>query len=93
MDKNNQNYWLQLGLKIFAESAGWIAAPIIGALYLGQWLDNKYNTAPLFFLGITGLAFVMSSIGIGLTGMKYMKLIEKEEALRKSRDKQQDKKI
>jgi len=88
--KDDKNYWLQLGLKIFAESAGWIATPVIGALYLGRWLDNKYNTAPLFFLGITGLAFVISSIGIGMTGIKYMKLIEKDEALRKNKDKQKD---
>lgn len=91
MDKNNKNYWWQLGLKIFAESAGWIAAPIIGALYLGSWLDSRYNTGQLFFLGITILAFVISSIGIGMTGVKYMKLIEKDELLRKSKDNQKDK--
>jgi len=91
VDKNNKNYWWQLGLKIYAESTGWIAAPIIGALYLGRWLDSKYDTGQLFFLSITILAFVISSIGIGMTGMKYMRLIEKDELLRKSKNNQKDK--
>lgn len=78
-DKNNKNYWWQLGLKMFVESTGWVGIPVVGALYLGRWLDNKYETDPLYFLSITMLAFIISSIGIGITGVKYMKMIEKEE--------------
>jgi len=81
--KEYQNYWMKLGLKIFVESAGWIALPVVGALYLGRWLDTKYETEPLFFLGITIFAFVISSIGIGMTGVKYMKMIERDEEKKK----------
>ena len=78
---------------MFAESTGWIAFPVIGALYLGRWLDEKQGTEPLYFLSITAAAFIISSVGIGITGVKYMKQIEKEEDLKKkdeneSRDKQ-----
>ena len=64
---------------MFAESTGWIAFPVIGALFLGRWLDEKQGTEPLYFLSITILAFIISSIGIGMTGVKYMKRIEKAE--------------
>ena len=87
MAGKNNNYWWQLGLKMFAESAGWIAIPVVGALFLGRWLDNKYDTAPLYFLGITMFAFIISSIGIGMLGVRYMKIIEKEEEDKKLADK------
>lgn len=86
MAGNDKNYWLQIGLKMFAESAGWVALPVIGALYLGRWLDNKYDSAPLYFLGITIFAFIISSIGIGMVGVKYMKMVEKDEKERKEED-------
>ncbi len=89
----DKNEWLRQGMMMFAESTGWIAFPVIGALYLGRWLDEKQGTEPLYFLSITAAAFIISSVGIGITGVKYMKQIEKEEDLKKkdeneSRDKQ-----
>ncbi len=72
----NKNLWWQLGLKIFVESTGWIAIPIIGALFLGRWLDVKYATQPLFFLSLTFLALIISSIGIARIGVKYIRLLE-----------------
>jgi hypothetical protein len=90
---NNKNEYMQLALTIFVEITGWIAFPVIGALYLGRWLDEKQGTEPLYYLSITAAAFIISSVGIGITGVKYMKRIEAEEALKKkdeneSRDKQ-----
>ena len=83
-DNKNQdkNEWLRRGMMMFAESTGLIAFPVVGALFLGRWLDEKQGTEPLYFLSITILAFIISSIGIGMTGVKYMKRIEKEDSLR-----------
>lgn len=78
----DKNEWLRQGMMMFAESTGWIAFPVIGALFLGKWLDQKNGTEPLYFLSITIFAFIVSSIGIGMTGIKYMKRIEKEEGLK-----------
>lgn len=88
-----QNELLGQALTMFAEATGWIAFPVIGALFLGNWLDQKYGTEPFYFIGITVFAFIISSVGIGMTGVKYMKKIEsadakalvdkQEEALRK----------
>jgi len=86
-NKPNQkykNYWLQLGLKMFVESTGWITLPVLGALFLGRWLDARYNTGVLYFFSLTIFAFIISSIGIGITGVKYMKMIEKDEKNKKN---------
>lgn len=64
---------------MFVETSGWIAIPVIGALYLGRWLDAKQGTEPLYFLSITAGAFIISCIGIGITGVKYIKQIEQED--------------
>ncbi|MBU1203421.1 AtpZ/AtpI family protein [Patescibacteria group bacterium] len=82
----DKNEYMRLALTIFVETTGWIAFPVIGALFLGRWLDEKQGTYPLYFLGITGLAFVISSVGITITGVKYMKKIEKEEELKKKQN-------
>lgn len=82
----DKNEYMRLALTIFAETTGWIAFPVIGALFLGRWLDEKQGTYPLYFLSITGVAFVISSVGIGITGVRYMKKIENEEALKKKND-------
>ncbi|PWB38491.1 MAG: hypothetical protein C3F02_04010 [Parcubacteria group bacterium] len=68
---------------MFGEATGWIAFPVIAALFVGRWLDSRYDSAPLYFLSLTVFAFIISSIGLGLTGVKYMKQIEKEEAAKK----------
>lgn len=78
-DKDGKNYWWQMGLKMFAESSGWIAFPVVGALFLGRWLDNRCDSQPIFFLSLTGLAFVISTVGIIMVGLKYIKLMEKDK--------------
>ncbi|MCD4760580.1 AtpZ/AtpI family protein [bacterium] len=90
--KQQKNEWLRRGMLMFAETTGWIAFPVIGALFLGRWLDEKQGTEPLYFLSITGLAFIISSVGIGMTGVKYIKQIEKAESLERSREKEKSKK-
>lgn len=89
-DKQNRakNEWLGQAMAMFVEATGWIAFPVIGALFLGRWLDQRQGTEPLYFLSITAAAFIISSVGIGMTGVKYMKRIEKAEKLEKDRKKE-----
>ena len=82
--KKVNNEWLRQGMLMFAESTGWVAFPVIGALFLGRWLDEKQGTEPLYFLSITAAAFIISSVGIGITGVKYMKRIEEQETKSKT---------
>ncbi|MFA6271755.1 MAG: AtpZ/AtpI family protein [Patescibacteria group bacterium] len=79
MEENKpQKAWWQPALAIFGEVTGWIVVPIICALFLGKYLDEKKGTEPWYFLGLTGVAFIISCIGITIIAGKYIKQIEKE---------------
>lgn len=68
--------WWQPALIIFAQVTGWIAGPIILALFIGKWLDNKYQSEPWLFLISIGAGFAVSSIGIVRITLNYIKKIE-----------------
>jgi len=76
-DKQN-NQWWKPGVEIFSQVSGWIAAPIILALVLGKYLDGRFDTKPWIFIGLTGVAFLISSFGIIKVVTRYMKKIEEE---------------
>lgn len=82
-----QKPWWQSGVTVFAEVTGWIVLPIVIALYSGRYLDEKYNSYPWFFLGLTAIAFLISSVGIVRVAMKYIKQIEKEVKQKQPGDK------
>lgn len=84
-DKNNSPWW-QPAILMFARLSGWIAGPVIVAIFLGKWLDKKYSTEPWLFLLSVGVAFAISMIGIVRNTMKEMKKIDKQE----TKDKKQD---
>ncbi len=72
----DKNYWMSFSLKVFAESTGWIAIPVVGALYLGRYLDARQNSGSLYFLSLTALAFIISCVGLAKIGIKYMAMLE-----------------
>ncbi|OGY91449.1 MAG: hypothetical protein A3B31_02060 [Candidatus Komeilibacteria bacterium RIFCSPLOWO2_01_FULL_53_11] len=78
--------WWKPAVAIFGEVTGWIVVPIIGALYLGRYLDERNGTTNLYFLGLTFLAFIISSIGIGIVGVKYIRSIEISNTKEKNKD-------
>lgn len=73
-----------LALRIMLNLSGWIAFPVIIALFLGKWLDKKFNTEPWLFLATIGLAFVVSMYGLILKALKEFKRIEKEYSNKKN---------
>jgi len=78
-DKNNlQSPWWQPGLMLFTKLSGWIAGPVIVAVFLGKWLDRRYDTEPWLFIITVGVAFVLSSFGIMRDSTKEMKRIDQE---------------
>lgn len=77
-DKNKAPWW-QPSLVLFGKLSGWIAGPVIAAIFLGKWLDKKYGTEPWLFLATVGVAFILSSIGIVRDSLGEMKRIEEEE--------------
>lgn len=83
--------WLPEFLKAFVEMSSWIAIPVIGALFLGQWLDNKYQTGNTYFFSLTAAAFIFSCLGLGKTAMKYLRRAENsKKELSKEKDLKQN---
>ncbi len=64
---------------MFAKVSAWVAIPIVLALFIGKYLDKKYDTSPWIFVGATILAFSISMIAIGKISIKYIHKIDKEK--------------
>ena len=77
-NNKNKGTWWGPAVEIFSQVSGWIAGPIILALILGKYLDGRYGTKPWIFLGLTAVAFLVSSFGIVRVVSDYMKRIEEE---------------
>ena len=78
-EKGGKNIpWWQPGMLLFFRLSGWIAGPVIIAVFVGKWLDQKYGTEPWLFLISVGVAFILSMFGIVRDTLKAMKEIEKE---------------
>lgn len=69
-----------------ANISGWIAFPVIIALYVGQWLDRRFGTEPWLFLATITLAFLVSMFGLATTVTQEFKIMDR--ANQKSKDKQ-----
>ncbi|MCK4744675.1 AtpZ/AtpI family protein [Candidatus Parcubacteria bacterium] len=70
---SEKNNWWQPGVELFLKLSGWIAVPIIAAIFLGKWLDDKYGTEPKLFLLSVFIAFIISNIGIVYNAIRAMK--------------------
>jgi F0F1-type ATP synthase assembly protein I len=68
--------WWKPAVEIFSRVSGYIVVPVVLALIVGKYLDNRFNTKPWIFLGLTGVAFLISSFSIVRTVSKYMKEID-----------------
>lgn len=67
-----------------ANISGWIAFPVIVGLFLGQWLDNKFGTAPWLLLATLAFSFVVSMFGMVATSVKEFTAIEREAIEKKT---------
>jgi len=67
--------WWKPGLQMAAQIIGWIAIPIIAALFIGSWLDEKFDSTPFYLLVSVGVAFVITNIGLFINVIKASKKI------------------
>jgi F0F1-type ATP synthase assembly protein I len=72
-DKPTKELWWKPAAAVFIKTSGWIAGPIILALILGKYLDNRLGSTPWFFFGFIAIAFVISMLGIGFMLKKQIK--------------------
>ncbi len=61
------------GIALFFNLSGYLAGPIIVALFLGKWLDTKYNTGQTLFFVCLGVAFFITCFGIVKETKAYIK--------------------
>lgn len=83
---NKKKAWWEPALAVFAKMSAWIGAPVLIGLFLGKWLDKKYDTEPWLLLVSVGIAFTVSMAGLVLEASKEFKRIEKEN--KKNKDQQ-----
>ena len=70
--------WWQPAIEVFYQVTGLIAGPIIIALFLGRYLDEKYQSGQKFFFGLLALAFIISITGIMTLTKRYAKKTAEE---------------
>lgn len=75
-EKEVKDQWWLPGMLLFINVIGWVAGPVIIALLVGRWLDDKYQTSPWILLIFVFVAFVFSIIGIVKETNKTIKQIE-----------------
>jgi len=85
-DEKSDKAWWQPAMTVFAEVTGWIVVPIVAALFLGRYLDEKNDSSPWYYLGLTSVAFVISCIGIVIVASKYIRQIERENKEKKEKE-------
>ena len=77
-EKNNIAWW-QPAVAIFVRFSGWILAPLVVGLFLGNWLDKKFNTGSMWLLISAGISFVVSIGGLVVAAKKEFEKMEKRD--------------
>jgi len=79
-DKSNnlKQIWWQPAIQLFAQVSAWIVLPIVVALFVGRWLDERFEKEPLFLIGCVAVAFVVTVIGLVRETMRAAKKMEDE---------------
>ena len=87
-EEEDKRAWWQPALSTFARMSGWIFFPILAGIFLGQWLDERFGTAPWLFLLTLAFAFFVSISGIIKISLQEFKKIEEEERKKKEKEDQ-----
>lgn len=79
--------WWKPALELFLDVSFWIAGPLVLALILGKWLDQKFGTKPLLLLASLAVSFIFSNILLLKKGKKAIQEFENES---KEKDQRKD---
>jgi len=86
---DNPEFWQQ-GLALFGILTGWLIGPIVLALFVGKWLDQRYDSEPWLFILSIGIAFAVTGFGIIKEALKFIKQIEEDSNTIKENNKDND---
>jgi len=79
INENTEIPFWQPSLLMFSRMSSWIIGPVVLGIFLGKWLDQRYDTEPWLFLGTVGLAFAISMFGLVKDAFKEMDRLTKED--------------
>ncbi len=68
-----------VALRTMVNVSVWIAFPIIVGLYLGKWLDNRFETSPWLFLTTMAVSFFISIYGLTVHALREFKRIDRKQ--------------
>lgn len=75
MENNQQTKeaWWKPAIAIFTNLTASIVAPILVALFLGKYLDDKFDSGNKFFFILIAIAFLVTIFSIATILKKYLK--------------------
>lgn len=73
-----------LALRIMVRISGWIAFPVLLGVFLGKWLDKRFNTEPFLFIITVAVCFIISMYGLVINALKEFKKIDDESKAEKN---------
>lgn len=76
--REKQEAWWLPAMHIFFRTAGWIAAPVIIALFVGSWLEDKYGSETHYILISAAVAFVVTMAGLLKTTLSELKKMDEK---------------
>ena len=88
--KTKKQIWWQPAVFLFTKVSAWIVGPLLIALFLGKFIDQKFHTEPLFFIILISSAFLLSMIKLFKEVAQQMKIIEKYNTEKKENIKNND---
>ncbi|MFA6537347.1 MAG: hypothetical protein WCT18_03015 [Patescibacteria group bacterium] len=81
IDKNSKKkkeIWWQPAVELLAQVSAWIIGPILGALFLGGFIEKRMHNEPWPTVILVAIAFVITNIGLIKQTLKASKKIEAE---------------
>ena len=78
-DTEKQVAWWQPAVVMFGKISGWVIIPILGALFLGRFLDTHFNTTPWLFILTNVIALTIAIVAVARICREYIQSLEEEE--------------
>ena len=76
--KVSKNQWLADALKMFARLSIWIVWPLLAAILIGNWLDQRHHSGQFWFYILVAVGFIISIVGLITQTLKYYKEVDKK---------------